>query len=239
MQFYFIRHGQSENNALWRRSTDYAKVRNEDPGLTEVGRQQAEFLAQFLQDTTAAIHDRDHQNIAGFGITHLYSSLMLRAVATGTIIAKTLDLPLVAWEDLHERGGIYLEDEQTGEYIGQPGKNRAYFETHYPDFVLPDSLGEAGWWNRPFEEPEQRLTRVKRFWRDLLERHGRTDDRVAVISHGGFHHDLLTTILNLPETEGHWFALNNAAMTRLDFNDDRIGLIYLNRMDFLPKELIT
>ena len=239
MQFYFIRHGQSENNALWRHSTDYVKVRNEDPGLTEVGRQQAEFLAQFLQDTTAAIHDRDHQNIAGFGITHLYSSLMLRAVATGTIIAKTLDLPLVAWEDLHERGGIYLEDEQTGEYIGQPGKNRAYFETHYPDFVLPDSLGEAGWWNRPFEEPEQRLTRVKRFWRDLLERHGRTDDRVAVISHGGFHHDLLTAILNLPETEGHWFALNNAAMTRLDFNNDRIGLIYLNRVDFLPKELIT
>jgi len=239
MQFYFIRHGQSENNALWRRSTDYVKVRNEDPGLTEVGRQQAEFLAQFLQDTARAIHDRDPQNVAGFGITHLYSSLMLRAVATGTIIAKTLDLPLVAWEDLHERGGIYLEDEQTGEYIGQPGKNRAYFETHYPDFVLPDSLGEAGWWNRPFEEPEQRLTRVKRFWRDLLERHGRTDDRVAVISHGGFHHDLLTAILNLPETEGHWFALNNAAMTRLDSNDDRIGLIYLNRVDFLPKELIT
>jgi 2,3-bisphosphoglycerate-dependent phosphoglycerate mutase len=239
MQFYFIRHGQSENNALWRRSTDYVKVRNEDPGLTEVGRQQAEFLAQFLQDTATAIHDRDPQNVAGFGITHLYSSLMLRAVATGTIIAKTLDLPLVAWEDLHERGGIYLEDEQTGEYIGQPGKNRAYFETHYPDFVLPDSLGEAGWWNRPFEEPEQRLTRVKRFWRDLLERHGRTDDRVAVISHGGFHHDLLTAILNLPETEGHWFALNNAAMTRLDSNDDRIGLIYLNRVDFLPKELIT
>ena len=239
MQLYFIRHGQSENNALWRRSTDYVKVRNEDPGLTEVGRQQAEFLAQFLQDTAEAIHDSDPQNIAGFGITHLYSSLMLRAVATGTIIAKTLDLPLVAWEDLHERGGIYLEDEQTGEYIGQPGKNRAYFETHYPDFVLPDSLGEAGWWNRPFEEPEQRLTRVKRFWRDLLERHGRTDDRVAVISHGGFHHDLLTAILNLPETEGHWFALNNAAMTRLDSNDDRIGLIYLNRVDFLPKELIT
>jgi 2,3-bisphosphoglycerate-dependent phosphoglycerate mutase len=239
MQFYFIRHGQSENNALWKCSTDYAKVRNEDPGLTEVGRQQAEFLAQFLQDTAAAIHDRDPQNIAGFGITHLYSSLMLRAVATGTIIAKTLNLPLVAWEDLHERGGIYLEDEQTGECIGQAGKNRAYFETHYPDFVLPDSLGEAGWWNRPFEGPEQRLTRVKRFWRDLLERHGRTDDRVAVISHGGFHHDLLSAILNLPETEGHWFALNNAAITRLDFNDDRIGLIYLNRVDFLPKELIT
>jgi 2,3-bisphosphoglycerate-dependent phosphoglycerate mutase len=225
MQFYFIRHGQSENNALWE-CTDYARVRIEDPGLTEVGRQQAEFVAQFLGRADSTL-------------THLYSSLMLRAVATGAIIAKRLDLPLVAWEDLHERGGIYLEDEQTGEFIGQAGKNRAYFETHYPDFVLPDSLGEAGWWNRPFEEPEQRLTRAKRFWRDLMERHGHTDDRVAVVSHGGFYNDLLAAILNLSETEGYWFALHNAAITRLDLNDERIRLIYLNRVDFLPKELVT
>jgi 2,3-bisphosphoglycerate-dependent phosphoglycerate mutase len=239
MQFYFIRHSQSENNALWECSTDYAKVRSEDPGLTEVGQQQAEFLAQFLQDSAIAVHDSDPQNIAGFGITHLYSSLMVRAVATGTIIAKTLDLPLVAWEDLHERGGIYTEDEQTGEYIGQAGKNRAYFEAHYPHFLLPDSLGEAGWWNRPFEEPEQSFTRAQRFLRDLMERHGQTDDRVAVVSHGGFYNYLLAAILNLPDREGYRFVLNNAAISRIDFNDERIGLVYLNRLGFLPKELIT
>jgi 2,3-bisphosphoglycerate-dependent phosphoglycerate mutase len=128
MQLYFIRHGQSENNALWRR-TGSRQGRSEDPELTEVGRQQSEFVAQFLgrADSVAAVNGRDTQNITGFGITQLYSSLMVRAVATGTIIAKALDLPLVAWEDLHERGGIYLDDEQTGERIGQAGPNRAYF----------------------------------------------------------------------------------------------------------------
>ena len=240
MQLYFIRHGQSENNALWKR-TGSGKGRSEDPELTEVGRQQSEFLAQFLRrtDSIVAVNGRDTQNITGFGITHLYSSLMVRAVATGTIIAKALDLPLVAWEDLHERGCIYLEDGQTGEHIGQAGKDRAYFEAHYPDFVLPDSLGEAGWWNRPYEEPEQRLPRAQRFLRDLMERHGHTDDRVAVVGHGGFYNDLLAAILNLPQREGYWFALHNAAITRIDFSDERIGLVYLNRVDFLPKELVT
>jgi 2,3-bisphosphoglycerate-dependent phosphoglycerate mutase len=233
MHFYFIRHGQSENNALWKR-TGSSEGRSEDPGLTEIGQQQAEFVAQFLRQA-----EGDIQNVAGFGLTHLYSSLMVRSVATGTIIAKALDMPLVAWEDLHERGGIYLKDEQTGERLGQAGRNRAYFEAHYPDLVLPHSLGEAGWWNRPFEEPEQRLSRVKRFLRDLLERHGHTDDQVAVVSHGGFYNDLLADILNLPDRKGCWFALNNAAISRIDFDDEGVGLIYLNRFDFLPKELVT
>ncbi len=248
MQLYFIRHGQSENNALWL-NTGSHKWRNEDPGLTEVGQRQVAFLAQFLsqadptlrqaQDTAVTGDDRDIQNVAGFGITHLYSSLMLRAVATGTITARALDLPLVAWEDVHEWGGIYLHDEQTDERIGLPGRNRAYFEAHYPDLVLPDSLGEAGWWNRPFEEPEQRLPRAQRFLLDLMERHGHTDDRVAVVSHGGFYNYLLVTILNLPGREGYWFVMNNAAISRIDFNDEEIRLMYLNRVDFLPRELIT
>jgi len=236
MQLYFIRHGQSENNELWM-STGSHEGRSEDPGLTEVGRRQAEFLAQFLSQPASA--SSDFQNVAGFGITHLYTSLMVRAVATGTIIANALDSPLVAWEDLHEWGGIYLRDEQTDERVGLPGRNRAYFETHYPDLVLPDYLGEDGWWNRPFEEPEPRLPRAKRVLHDLLERHGGTDDRVAVVSHGGFYNYLLAVILNLPEREDHWFALNNAGLSRIDFDEEEIRLIYLNRVDFLPKELIT
>jgi len=237
MQLYFIRHGQSENNALWM-STGSAKGRSEDPGLTEVGRQQAEFLAQFLRRDVVA-NGRDIQNVAGFGITHLYTSLMVRAVDTGTIIARTLDLPLVAWEDLHEYGGIHLRDEQTDERIGLPGRNRAYFEEHYPDLVLPDSLGEEGWWNRPFEEPELRLPRAKRFLRDLMEKHGHTDDRVAVVSHGGFFNYLLAAILDMPGREGYRFVMNNAAISRIDFRDEDTWLVYLNRVDFLPRELIT
>ncbi len=239
MQLYFIRHGQSENNALWL-NTGSHKWRNEDPGLTEVGRQQAEILAQFLCRADPTLQQPfDFQNVAGFGITHLYSSLMVRAVATGTIVASALDLPLMAWEDLHEWGGIYLKDEQTDERVGLPGRNRVYFERCFPDLVLPDSLGEAGWWNRPFEELELRLPRARRFLHDLIERHGHTDDRVAIISHGGFYNYLLATILSLPDTGGYSFVLNNAAISRIDFDDEKIRLIYLNRADFLPKELIT
>jgi 2,3-bisphosphoglycerate-dependent phosphoglycerate mutase len=240
MQFYFIRHGQSENNALWMRTGSHIG-RSEDPGLTEVGWQQSELLAQFLSqaDHNLAANDSGIQNVAGFGITHLYTSLMLRAVGTGTIIAQALDLPLVAWEDLHEWGGIYLRDEQTDERTGLPGQNRAYFEAHYPDLVLPDSLDEVGWWNRPFEEPELRLPRARRVLRDLIERHGHTDDRVVVVSHGGFFNYLLASILDMPGREGYRFVLNNAAISRIDFHDEDTWLLYLNRVDFLPRELIT
>lgn len=241
MQLYFIRHGQSENNFLWTQ-TGSGDGRSDDPDLTLAGRKQAARVAQFLRQadpTAAANTPYDVQNVGGFGITHLYCSLMLRAVATGTVIAGAIDSPLTAWEDLHEEGGIHRKDEQTGERIGLPGKNRAYFEAHYPGLVLPDSLDEKGWWNRPFEDYEQRPIRARRFLRDLLERHGGTDARIAVVSHGGFYNQLLRAILNLPDKKSCWFALNNIAISRIDFSDRGIALNYSNRVDFLPGELIT
>ena len=241
MQLYFIRHGQSENNQLWERTGSH-KGRSEDPDLTPRGRQQAHRVAQFLRQAdspTAGNLEEDFQNTAGFGITHLYTSLMIRAVTTGTIIARALGLPLVAWEDVHEWGGIYLNDEETSQRIGQPGHNRAYFEAHYPDLILPHSLDDDGWWNRPFEPREERPLRAARALRELLDRHGGTDDRVAVVSHGGFYNQLLRAILNLPEENSCRFALNNGAITRLDFDEEKIVLSYSNRADFLPRELIT
>lgn len=240
MQFYFTRHGQSENNALWLR-TGSSEGRSDDPGLTDVGRRQVEVLAQFLRQGNPGIRaaDRGAQPLAGFGITHLYTSLMIRAVATGAIVTDVLGLPLLAWEDLHENGGLYLKDEETGERIGQAGPNRAYFEAHYPSLVLPESLGEAGWWNRPFEERAQRPARAKRFWRDLIARHGNTEDRVAVVGHGGFYNHLLAALLDMPKRDGYWFALNNTAITRIDFRAEEAVLVYLNRVDCLPRELIT
>jgi len=239
MEFYFIRHAQSENNLLYD-TTGASDGRSQDPELTEAGRRQAEILARFLgrSDPAAMVRRPDPQNIAGFGITHLYTSLMVRAVATGAIIARALKVPLVAWEDLHETGGIYLDDEPTGKRIGQPGRNRAYFETHYPDLVLPATLGEAGWWNRPFEEREQRPARAERFLRELLARHGGKEDHVAVVSHGGFYNVLLRAVFKI-EREDCWFGLNNAAITRLDFDADGVALDYVNRLDFMPKDWVT
>jgi 2,3-bisphosphoglycerate-dependent phosphoglycerate mutase len=241
MQLYFIRHGQSANNLLWDQ-TGSSTGRSVDAELTQRGQQQAELVAQFLcrPRPPAEAQRNDFYNSAGFGITHLYASLMVRAVATGSIIAKALGLPLVAWEDIHEVGGIYQQDEQTGERIGLPGKTRAYFEVHYPRLVLEGpNRCQTGWWNRPYEEPGQASVRARRFLHDLIERHGEKEDRVAMVSHGAFYNTLLRVILQIPDQSDGWFILNNAAISRLDFCQDRVELVYLNRLDHLSPDLIT
>ena len=128
MQFYFVRHGQSENNLLWAR-TGSSLGRSEDPALTPVGRQQAQRVAQFLCGAEPAevgdVPEWVVQNLDGFNITHLYTSLMIRAVATGTAIAQALGLPLAGWKDLHETGGIFFRNEDSGEQVKQGPAERA------------------------------------------------------------------------------------------------------------------
>ena len=240
MQLYYVRHGQSENNAHWAR-TGSSEGRSQDPGLTELGRQQAEHVARFLSQSKACgtSGDADYQNVSGFNITHVYCSLMTRTVITGTHIAQALNLPLKAWKDLHEVGGIFMEDKETGEWVGLPGKNHAYFQEQYPNLILPDTLDEKGWWNRPFEERPERALRGQRTFRELMERHGQTNDRVVLVSHGGFYNYLLAAILDSPRRDGYSFVMNNAAITRIDFIDQRVMVAYMNRTDFLPSELIT
>jgi 2,3-bisphosphoglycerate-dependent phosphoglycerate mutase len=240
MQFFFFRHAQSANNALWDRSGNNLG-RSEDPGITELGIDQAALLAQFIKEADSQVPTAsdDLQNRSGFRLTHLYTSLMLRAVQTGAVLSETLELPLVAWKDVHESGGIYLEDAVTGEPVGLPGKNRSYFISHFPHLSLPENLDENGWWNRPHETVEERSPRARRFLVELLRRHGGTEDRVAVVSHGAFYNRLLGEILRMSSREGLWFMLNNCAITRIDFKDQEVSLIYTNRVDFMPARLIT
>lgn len=240
MQLYFIRHAQSENNAHWAR-TGSSAGRSEDPELTELGWQQAELVAEHLRTGSwVGGHRCDTGEEIGFGITHLYTSLMVRAVMTGTEIAESLGLPLQAWEDIHEEGGIYLDDETTGSPLGLPGKSRAYFQDNFPHLLLPEDMNEAGWWGyRPFEDQEARVARVRRFLDELRQRHGESEDRVAVVSHGGFFALLLTTLFDLPARDGLWFTMYNTGITRIDFQDHRVRVVYQNRTDHLPIQLLT
>ncbi len=246
MQLYFIRHGQSENNAHWEDKTFQEKS---DPELTEAGRTQAGLLGRFLADrqTLADPGAWDPQNRGGFGLTYLYTSLMVRAVATATAISQATDLPLKAWPDIHETGGIFCREDGDVR-AGLPGKTRSYFKQHYPHLILPDWLDEKGWWNRPFEPVEDRKPRAARVWAGLLALHGdqpnRPEHRVAIVSHGGFFMYLFTTALGIPmrrlddDMHEYWFSMNNCAITRLDVSR-QISIQYTNRSDFLPDDLIT
>ena len=247
MELYFIRHAQSENNALWAR-TGSARGRDADPDLTEVGHRQAQRLADFLArpDRQVTSHPARQHNRHNFHFTHLYCSLMRRAVVTATYIAQALDLSLVGWEEIHERGGIYLHDEETDEPQGLPGMSRAYFAKHHPELTLPDSVTEEGWWNRPFEPHQDVPARARRFLEELLARHGDSEDRIAIVSHGGFYQALLMILLGFDDiTEGFgeegdvFFAMNNAAISRIDFLEWGAVLLYQNRVEHLPAELLT
>ena len=246
MQLYLIRHAQSENNALYIRTGSY-EGRNPDPRLSEVGRAQANILARFLAqgnpETDTDQHDTFDQR--GFGITHLYCSLLRRSIETALEIAGSIDVPAVAHKDLHEWGGVF-RIESGGEYQGLPGPGRSFFETTYPELVLPETLSEEGWWNRPHEGKELAYERAKRFLEELKERHLGQESSVALVTHAGFFHSLMSLITELPldQTNDRWltrvlFAMNNAAITRVTFQVRGVVIHYMNRAEFLPRSLIT
>jgi len=240
MQLYYIRHAQSENNALYPQVRNY-EGRSMDPVLTATGRNQAELLALYLRKEAEKNDQQGDQLGSGYigKFTHLYTSLMERAVATAEIIAGALELPLQAWEDLHETGGIFSYDSVTGEPAGQEGNNREYFKTHHPSLILPDSLGDVGWWNRPFESMGSRVARGRAVLRDLRQKHGCTNDRIAFVSHGGFYNYFIMAVLGLERRDGFWFLMNNTAITRFDFKEDETVLVYQNQTSHLPPDRVT
>lgn len=249
MQLYYIRHAQSQNNALYEETGSDAE-RNSDPEITEKGRQQAQNLADFIASAGPGASDgrNDPHNRLGFGLTHVYCSLMVRSIQTGRFLSSRLGLPLEALSDLHEGGGIFLKNQSSGELVGMPGNNLAYFQDHYPDLVLPGDMNPDGWWNRPFEDYGQRPARAARMLKLILSLHADSDDRVALISHGGFYNYFLSQVLGIPErtivetdtlSSGAWLSLHNTGITRIDFLPRERRLVYHNRVDFLPSDLIT
>lgn len=240
MRLYFIRHGQSANNALWdEKGSD--RGRSEDPELTKTGHEQAELLAQHILkiDTEARSNGQNSEPKRDFyGFTHLYTSLMVRSVATATHLSRALGLQLTAWPEIHECGGIYLDDEQARPQ-GLPGKTPAYFKENYSHLILPSTVNEMGWWNRPFEAYEERPLRAQAFLQALKERHGGSNDCVAIVSHGGFYMELIRVMFKIGE-ENSWFRMQNTAVSRFEFYPNgETTLIYHNNTSHLPERLIT
>lgn len=246
MQLYFIRHGQSMNNAHWS-EPDYKE--SPDPILTKTGQEQARLLGEYLEKLQPITNDQNWNvhNYYGFGITQIYTSLMERAVHTASYTARKLKVPFAAWIDIHESGGIFGRDGET-KLKGLPGRSREWLEANYPELNLPASLNGTGWWNRPFETEEECQLRAQRVWTELLARHkdqeGQPEARIAFVSHGGFFVHLMSAILGLPwrtAAQGlkSWFVLSNCSISRVDVHKDEVSICYLNRTEHLPHHLIT
>lgn len=239
MQLYFIRHAQSENNQKWSDSGS-SLGRFADPSLTDLGMRQAEALAAYIanRQLVTSASPYDEINACGIGLTHIYTSLMARAVLTAKLVAEKVALPLAGLEDAHEGGGVYLEDEETRELIGQPGKTPEELKALSDRLVLPE-LNPSGWWNRPFEVREERVARARRLLTALLEKHGGTGDRIALFSHAAFFNYFLAAVFELDQRPPLWVYLNNTGISRFDFNGEEYALIYTNRTEHLTPNLLS
>ncbi len=86
---------------------------------------------------------------------------------------------------------------------------------------------------------EQQAQRAQRVVGDLIERHGGTDDRVAIVSHGGFYNFVLAELLGT-QAETASGSTSTTPASRVSISKtEGIGLAYANRLEHLPAELIT
>lgn len=242
MEVYLVRHGQSQNNAL----IDQTK-RVMDPTLTELGERQAEAVAENLArgsnpelSVGSSEEDTHIHYRSGYGITHLYCSAMWRSLQTAAPIAREIGIPVEVWVDIHERGGIYL-DEGSGP-VGYPGKSREEILSSFPDYELPVEVTSAGWWNKPLEDSAAADGRAIRVASELLkiaqEEDGR--ERVALVTHAGFASALIKALLRrLPEPQ-FFFHHYNTAISRLDVSPmGEVAVRYTNRVHHLAPDLLS
>jgi 2,3-bisphosphoglycerate-dependent phosphoglycerate mutase/probable phosphoglycerate mutase len=220
-----------------------------DPALTDLGHRQAQAVAQHLatginpeMSIGMSEEDTSVRRRQGYGITRLYCSAMHRALQTAQPIGQALNLAPEVWIDLHEHGGIYLDHGPEGGLVGYPGRTRSEILAEFPNFVLPDEITDAGWWNRGHEDwpaCQGRAIRVAGQLRELAEQIDQ-NERVAMVSHGGFLAVLLKALLNHLPGSDIFYHHFNTAITRLDFQSNgKLDVRYLNRIPHLSPELVS
>jgi broad specificity phosphatase PhoE len=148
-ELLLVRHGESE----WNRSGRFQG--HADPPLTELGRKQAQLLAEEL---------------AAWSPRAVYTSDLRRARATAEEVAARAGAPLIALDELRE---IDVGDWQ--------GLTWAELERRDPAGARRWQDGTHGWENG--ETYEQLLERVLRALRLIALEH--PSGRVVVVTHGG------------------------------------------------------
>ena len=242
MELYIIRHGQSTNNALGEDITN----RVMDAPLTDLGHQQARLVAQHLAGAdyaeTAFSHYPQQGHREDYGITRMYCSAMHRALQTAQPIAQALNLKPEVWVDIHEHGGIYLE-EANGQYKGYPGLTRTEVSEQFAGYVLPDDLTPQGWWNRDIEtlhDLHDRARRVAHKLRHWAEDKHMSQERVALVSHGMFIDSLIKALLDQLPSGQCYYHHYNTAITRIDLQaSGDVDVRFINRTTHLPADMIS
>lgn len=231
-QLFFIRHGQSSNNALADQSQRVC-----DPELTQVGQVQAERVAAYVAQRKHLLGTGDTA-AEGPALDRLYCSAMIRALHTATPIGKALSLQPEVWVDIHETGGIFLERPDGG-VDRFPGAGRSDIHARFPDVLLPDAVGEEGWWHgdrESAEEGRQRALKVAQ----ILRRQATAGERIGLVTHGDFMSHLLKALLGVKQGTEIYLDHRNTAITCLKISPEKDTVVYYaNRFEHLDQTQIT
>ena len=168
---------------------DPAYYSDPDSALSLLGERQAQCTADQLRQER---------------ITHILSSPLVRSLATAHIIAEAVGVASIdVWLELREGWG--------GRHRGL---GRTTLEERFPRVVLPASVSHDGWdhgddtsYERFFARAEQTL--------NLIKERFEPDDRVVVVTHGGFANYLLHALLHIAPSTPQWFELGNCSISRI------------------------
>ena len=166
-----------------------------EPHLTERGRRQARYAGERAKQ-------RPYHA--------LYTSPMSRALETACALAEATGLEPIVRVEL-------AEHRELPEFRGFP---RSFLEQRYPGITLPEECTEEGWWAGHPEEEEVLYQRARRAADGLRERHGATEDRVLLVTHGGFGSALLSVFMGMPPCGYMRFWLGNCSYSVLDVNQE-------------------
>jgi broad specificity phosphatase PhoE len=184
-------------------------IKGPEPHLTEQGLRQAKYAAERARLRRYAA---------------LYASPMSRALETACALAETTELTPTVFVDL-------CEHREIPEFRGFP---RSFLAARYPTITLPEECTEEGWWNGEEELEEALYDRARRAVAVLRQCHEGTNDRVLVVTHGGFASALVSVLLGLPPCGYMRFWHDNCAFTRLDLEWGAVRLQKLNCTWHLP-----
>ena len=165
MQLLFIRHGESEANVL-----NIISNRGRRHGLTARGQAQAKALAERLRPVPLAA---------------LYSSPLLRAEETAAQVAAASGVPVQPADALREYDCGVLEG------CSDPASWLRY-ETVLVHWLRRDDLDHRPDDGESFNDIRKRFVP---FVAGQVERHGPSDDIVALVGHGGLFRLMLPLVL--------------------------------------------
>ena len=244
MDLFLIRHGQSFNNSL--EASDETEKRVADPELTEKGRKQAQAVAACFAD--GGHLDGPERTGGGSRLDFLYCSAMIRALQTAVPIGESLGLSPEIWIDVHEVGGLWLEQED-GSIRHVSGLGRGEMGERFPRCVPSDGVRGGGWWRGGLEPQEARDGRAASVAAALKDRAAERC-RIGVVSHGGFMSKLVSALAKPTGGDWRWdpdandggayFEHANTAITRIELTpEDRLSIRYLNRTHHISQELYS